>query len=70
MSNYATLLIVKISVINMAVKVHNNLPFELKRIENYKLLQNKLNGYLLQNYFYSLQEFFSNNDRWLSGNLS
>jgi hypothetical protein len=35
---------------------------ELKRIENFKVFKNKLKTYLLQNCFYSLQEFFSNND--------
>jgi hypothetical protein len=38
------------------------LPPELKRIENLKIFKNKLKRYLLQNCFYSLQEFFSNND--------
>jgi hypothetical protein len=54
----------KISVINMGIKIHKNLPFELKRINNFKVLKNKLKSYLLENCFYSLQEFFSNNDRW------
>jgi hypothetical protein len=53
----------KISVINIGIKIHNNLPSELKRIENFKVFKNKLKSYLLQNCFYSLQEFYSNNDR-------
>jgi hypothetical protein len=53
----------KRSVINMGIKIHNNLPSEWKRIENFKVFKNKLKSYLLQNCFYSLQEFFSNNDR-------
>jgi hypothetical protein len=57
MSNYATLLIVK-NVINMGIKIHNNLPFKLIRIENVKDFKNKLESYLLQNCFYSLREFF------------
>jgi hypothetical protein len=62
MSNYATLLAVKKSVIKMGIKIHN-LPSELKRTENFKGFKNKLKSYLLQNCFYSLQEFFfSNND--------
>jgi hypothetical protein len=63
MSNYAALLVVKQSVINMGIKIHNNLPSELKRIETFKVFKNKLN-YLLQNCFCSLQEFFSKNGRW------
>jgi hypothetical protein len=41
----------------MGIKIHN-LPSELKRIENFKVFKNKLKSYLLQNCFYSLQEFF------------
>jgi hypothetical protein len=47
MSNYATLLICKTSVINMGIKIHNNLPSELKRTENFKVFKNKLESYLL-----------------------
>jgi hypothetical protein len=46
----------------MGIKIHNNLPFKLKRIENVTGFKNKLKSYLLQNCFYSLQELFSNND--------
>jgi hypothetical protein len=42
----------------MGIKIHNNLPFELKRTENFKVFKNKLKSYLLQNCFYSLQGFF------------
>jgi hypothetical protein len=57
-------------VINMGINIHNNLPFELKRIENFKVFKNKLKSYLLQNCFYSLQEFFSKKDRQYFGNSS
>jgi hypothetical protein len=53
----------KNSVINMGIKIHYNLPCELKGIENFKVFKNKLKNYLLQNCFYSLQKFHSNNDR-------
>jgi hypothetical protein len=43
----------------MGIKLHNNLPTEIKRIENFKDFKNKLKIFLLQNCFYSLQEFFS-----------
>jgi hypothetical protein len=52
MYNYATLLVAKTSVINMGIKIHNSLPPELKRIENFKVFKNKLKSYLLQNCFY------------------
>jgi hypothetical protein len=41
----------------MGMKICNNLPFELKRTEHFKVFKNKLRSYLLQNYFYSIQEF-------------
>jgi hypothetical protein len=50
MSNYATLLGAK-------KYIYNDLPFELKRTEHFKVFKNKLKSYLLQNCFYSLQEF-------------
>jgi hypothetical protein len=36
MSNYAALLVVKKNVIKMGIKMHNNLPSELKK---YKILR-------------------------------
>jgi hypothetical protein len=41
----------------MGIKIHNSLPPDLKRIENFKVFENKLKSYLLQNCFYSLQKF-------------
>jgi hypothetical protein len=41
----------------MRIKIYNNFPSELKRIENFKLYKTKSKSYLLQNCFYSLQEF-------------
>jgi hypothetical protein len=52
MPNYAALLIEK-NVINMGIKIHNNLPSELRRIENFKVFKNKLKSYLLQNFLFS-----------------
>jgi hypothetical protein len=40
------------SVINMGIKIHNNLSSELKIIETFKVFKNKLKRYLLQNCFY------------------
>jgi hypothetical protein len=39
----------KKSVINMGIKLHNNLPTDIKRIENFKDFKNKLKIFLLQN---------------------
>jgi hypothetical protein len=49
----------KKSLINMGIKLHNNLPTEIKRIVNFKDFKSKLKFFLLQNCFYSSQEFFS-----------
>jgi hypothetical protein len=54
----------------MGIKIHNNLPSKLKRIENVSDFKNKLKSYLLQNCFCSLQEFFSNNEKSVVGNSS
>jgi hypothetical protein len=48
----------------MGIKIHNGIPSELKRTENFKVFKNKLKCYLLQNCFYSPQEFVINKDRW------
>jgi hypothetical protein len=42
----------------MGIQLFNNLPLELKRISDFKSIKSKLKTYLLQNPFYSLQEFF------------
>jgi hypothetical protein len=36
----------------MGIKIHNNLPSELKRIGNFKVVKNKLKSYLLHNCFF------------------
>ena len=48
----------KRSVINMGIKLYNNLPMELKNVSDFKVFRRKLKCYLLHNAFYSLQEFF------------
>jgi hypothetical protein len=45
-------------VINMGIKIFNNLPLELKGVADFKVFKRKLKGYLLLSAFYSLQEFF------------
>jgi hypothetical protein len=49
----------KRGVINMGTKIFNGLPIELKNEMNLNVFNRKLNGYLLCNVFYSLQEFFN-----------
>ena len=48
----------KRSVINMGIKLYNNLPMELKNVSDFKVFRRKLKCYLLHSAFYSLQEFF------------
>lgn len=43
----------------MAIKIYNKLPNSIKSIENANLFNNKLKMYLVNNCFYSLDEFFS-----------
>jgi hypothetical protein len=42
----------------MGIKICNNLPLELKRIESFKVFKNKLKNFLLQKCFI-LHKFFS-----------
>jgi hypothetical protein len=49
----------KKSVINMGTKIYNNLPLEIKSIDNFKVFRRKLKSYLLHSAFYSLQDFFN-----------
>jgi hypothetical protein len=47
----------KKSIINM--EIFNNLPFELKSVENFRDFKRKLKSYSLHSAFYSLQEFLT-----------
>jgi hypothetical protein len=47
----------KRSVVNMSIKLCNNLPLELKNVFDLKVFKKKLKCYLLNSSFYSLQEF-------------
>jgi hypothetical protein len=49
----------KKNIINMGIKIFNNLPLELKSIENFKDFKGKLKSYLLHSTFYSFQEFLT-----------
>jgi hypothetical protein len=46
----------------MGPKIYNNLPLEIKRVDNFNVFKRKLKNYLLHSAFYSLQEFLSNAD--------
>jgi len=51
--------IYKKSVINMGIKVYNNLPGFIKEIENYKTFTKELKLFLILHTFYSVEEFVS-----------
>jgi hypothetical protein len=51
--------IYKTSVINMGIKVYNNLPKFLKEIDDYKAFKKELKLFLLLQTFYSVEEFVS-----------
>jgi hypothetical protein len=46
----------------MGTRIYNNLPLEIKSVENFKVFKRKLKNYLLHSAFYSLQGFLSNAD--------
>jgi hypothetical protein len=43
----------------MGTKIFNDLPIELKNVDNFNVCKRKLKNYLLCSAFYSLQEFFN-----------
>jgi hypothetical protein len=56
-SNYAALHVVKKSVINMGIKLQNNLPTEIKQIENFKDVKNKLKNFYYKTAFILYKSF-------------
>jgi hypothetical protein len=53
------LIFLKKSVNNMGVKFYNKLPNHLWPLENIQLFRKKLNFFLLQQTFYSIDEYLS-----------
>jgi hypothetical protein len=49
----------KKSVVNMSIRLHNNLPSELKELGDFKKFKRALKSFLLNNPCYSLSEFFT-----------
>jgi len=46
------------SVINMAIRLHNDVPNNIKKVEEYKPYNRELKSFLIENAFYSLEDFF------------
>jgi hypothetical protein len=44
-------------VVNMAIKLHNKLPMELRREKRERKIKHSLKRYLLEHPYYTLQEF-------------
>ncbi|PNF39982.1 hypothetical protein B7P43_G15963 [Cryptotermes secundus] len=51
----------KRSVINMGIRLYNNLPSQIRSIQEFKVFKRQLKDYLLCKAFYSLQEYFYKN---------
>jgi hypothetical protein len=49
------------SVINMGIRLFNNLPDRIKMVDNYKSFKREVKLILFQNSFYSLQECYNFN---------
>jgi hypothetical protein len=46
-------------VINMAIKLHNGLPLELRKVKGERNFQHRLKIYLLEHPYYTLHVFLS-----------
>jgi hypothetical protein len=46
-------------VVNMAVKLHNKLPMEIRKVKGERKFKYRLKRYLLESPYYTLQEFLS-----------
>ena len=66
----------KKSVINLGTKLYNKLPNRIKNLENPKLFKNQLKVFLLQQTFYSVDEYLIYNQvknslyKWLTCGIS
>jgi len=47
----------KRSVINMGIRLYNNVPMHIKKLEEYKLYKRELKYFLIDHAFYSVEEF-------------
>jgi hypothetical protein len=56
---YSRTLTCEMGVVNMAIKLHNKLPMELRKEEGERKFKHKLKRYLLEHPYYTLQEFLS-----------
>jgi hypothetical protein len=47
----------KNSVINMGIRLHNKVPKNIRKVEEYKPYKRKLKSFLIEHAFYSPDEF-------------
>ena len=52
----------KKSVINMGIRLYNKLPKYIQQEERYKSYKRKMKGFLIDNAFYSLDEYLNYED--------
>jgi hypothetical protein len=48
----------KKSVVNMGIRLYNKVPYNIKKVDEYKPYKRKLKSFLTEQAFYSLDEFF------------
>jgi len=46
------------SVVNMGIKLYNQMPESIKKFDNFKLFKEELKSLLLSHSFYSVDKFF------------
>jgi hypothetical protein len=47
------------SVVNMGIKLFNKLPIQIKQLDNYKSFKREVKTFLVQNSFYTIEEFLN-----------
>ena len=57
--SFVGLMFIKKSVINLGTKLYNKLPNYIKNLENPKPFKNQLKAFLLQQTFYSVDEYLT-----------
>ena len=56
-TRYCSTVLYKRSVTNISIKLFNKLPVQIKQLDNYKCFNREVNNFLLNNSFYTIEEF-------------
>jgi hypothetical protein len=68
--NHAKQISKKKSVINMGIRLYNRLQIDIPKEERYKSYKRKMKVFLIDNAFYSLDEYLNYEDMRLYKNIS